>query len=328
MAAAAAAVAVASACTLKSQEAPPLTGPSELGQSIAISLSPDVLPQDGASQSFVTITARDANAQPLRNLALRMETRVNGTPVDFGVLSAKSLVTGSDGRASTVYTAPPSPFVSSDPFILVDVVVTPLGTDFYNTNSRSAAIRLVPQGTTIPPNVLRADFTISTTTPADHQRVLFDASTSTPQAQITEYQWEFGDGERDSGRQVDHDYELPGTYVVRLTVKDSFGNSASTSKSLTVTVASTRPTAAFAILPNPAKVNTTVTLDATASRTSPDARIEKYTWDFGDGTFTTTTGPVATKSYAAVGAYPVKLFVTDSAGRVSDIVQLSVTIIP
>ena len=42
------------------------------------------LPQDGASQSLVTVTARDANAQPLRNVTLRAETRVDGTPVDFG----------------------------------------------------------------------------------------------------------------------------------------------------------------------------------------------------------------------------------------------------
>ena len=33
----------AGACTMKSQEAPPLTGPSELGQSIAVAVSPDVL---------------------------------------------------------------------------------------------------------------------------------------------------------------------------------------------------------------------------------------------------------------------------------------------
>ena len=73
------ALAVAGACTMKNQEAPPLTGPSELAQSIAISVSPDVLPQDGASQSFITVTARDANSQPIRNLTMRTETRVGGT---------------------------------------------------------------------------------------------------------------------------------------------------------------------------------------------------------------------------------------------------------
>jgi PKD repeat protein len=327
MAVAAAAAAVASACTLQSQDAPPLTGPSELGQSLAISVSPDVLPQDGASQSFIVVTVRDANSQPVRNVTLRTEIRVGGTPVDFGTLSAKSVVTGTDGRASLVYTAPPSPAVSTDPFLLVDVVVTPLGTDFQNSNSRSAAIRLVPQGTTIPPSDLQPAFTMTPESPADHQRVLFDASTS--RGNIAEYEWSFGDGERDSGRTVDHDYELPGTYVVRLTVTDGFGRSESTAKSLTVTSnTSNKPTAIFVALPNPAKVNSTVTFDATASRTSADARIEKYTWDFGDGTFTTTGGPVATKSFPTTGNRTIKLFVTDSAGRVSDTVQVSVTIIP
>ena len=65
---------------MKDQDAPPLTGPSEFSQSITIAVSPDVLPQDGASQSFITVTARDANAQPIRNLTLRTETRVGGTP--------------------------------------------------------------------------------------------------------------------------------------------------------------------------------------------------------------------------------------------------------
>lgn len=328
LAIAAAATALAGACTLKGQDAPELTGPSELGKSVAINVTPDVLPADGASQSFIMVTVRDANSQPIRNVSLRAETRVGGTPVDFGVLSAKSVVTGNDGRASFVYTAPPSPAVSSDPFILVDVVVTPLGSDFNNSNANSAAIRLVPQGTTIPPNSLKADFTMSPTQPQDHQRVLFDASGSTPQSAITEYAWEFGDGERDSGRFVDHDYELPGTYVVRLTVRDSFGNSQSISKSLTVTPTTGKPTATFVALPNPAKINSPVTFDATASKSSPDARIERYTWDFGDGTFTTTSGPTTTKSFPTAGNRSIKLFVTDSAGRVSDVATVALTIIP
>ena len=313
---------------MDSQEAPPLTGPSEFAQSITISVSPDILPQDGASQSFIVVTARDANAQPLRNLTMRAETRVNGTPVDFGVLSAKSLVTGSDGRASLVYTAPPSPAVSPDAFLVVDVVVTPLGSDFNNAHPRTAAIRLVPQGTTIPPNSLKPAFTMSPAAPTDHQRVLFDASTSEPVAAIAEYQWDFGDGERDSGQTVDHDYEFPGTYVVKLTVRDSFGNAASTSKSLTVSAASNQPTAIFVALPNPAKVNSTVTFDGSASRGTSDARIVSYTWDFGDGTFSTTGGPVATKSFPTTGNRIIKLFVTDAAGRVSPAVSVTLTVIP
>ncbi len=85
---------------MKDQDAPPLAGPSEFSQSITITVSPDVLPQDGASQSFITVTARDANSNPMRNVTVRTETRVDGTPVDFGMLSARSVVTGSDGKAT------------------------------------------------------------------------------------------------------------------------------------------------------------------------------------------------------------------------------------
>jgi hypothetical protein len=62
-----------SACTLKKQETPSLTGPSELGTSIVLSASPDLLTQDGASQSVITILSRDSNGQPLRNLSVRAE---------------------------------------------------------------------------------------------------------------------------------------------------------------------------------------------------------------------------------------------------------------
>jgi PKD repeat protein len=311
---------------MKSQGAPPLTGPSEYGQSITIAVTPDVLPQDGASQSFITITARDAQSQPVRNLNMRTETRVQGVPVDFGVLSAKNVVTGTDGRASLMYTAPPSAAVTSDAFIVVDVVVTPVGSDYNNTIPRTAAIRLVPQGTTTPPGDLQPSFTMTPTSPADHQRVLFDASAS--RGSIAAYRWSFGDGESDSGRVVDHDYELPGTYIVTLTVEDQYGRTQSTTQSITVTATASRPTASFVALPNPAKVNSTVTFDATASRTTPDARIEKYTWDFGDGTFASTGGPVTTKVFTTTGVKTINLFVTDSAGRVSTVTTVNLNIIP
>ena len=99
-------VALTAACTMTKQEAPDLSGPSEFSTSVAVAISPDVLPQDGASQSVITLTARDAQGQPLRNVGLRVEIRVDGTPRDLGSLSARSVVTGTDGRATVVYTAP------------------------------------------------------------------------------------------------------------------------------------------------------------------------------------------------------------------------------
>src|SRR5687767_4401959 len=123
-------------CTVKKQETPSLTGPSELSTAISISVSPDVLFQDGASQSLVTITARDSNGQPLRNLPLRVEIAVDGVVTDFGSLSARSVVTDANGRAIVSYTAPPAPAFSVDTGTVIQIVVTPLGTDFANATPR------------------------------------------------------------------------------------------------------------------------------------------------------------------------------------------------
>jgi PKD repeat protein len=325
MAAVAVGLTLAGACTMKEQDAPPLTGPSELSQSIVIAASPDVLPQDGASQSFITVTARDANAQPIRNLTLRTETRVAGTPVDFGVLSARSVVTGSDGRATLVYTAPPSPAVSADAFLVVDIVVTPLGADYNNSARRSAAIRLVPQGTVIPPGDLAPAFTFTPSAPADNQTILFDATTS--QGTIARYEWAFGDGNRDSGRTVDHSYAVPGTYVVTLTVVDPYGRSQSKSQSITVSPG-LLPTAAFVFSPTNPRVGQSVNFNASASRPPSGGSIASYRWDFGDGSpLVTTAGPVVSKIYGSAATYTVTLLVTDNAGRTAS-VSLTLQIAP
>src|SRR5215204_2060080 len=57
------------ACTMKDQEAPAFTGPSEFGKSINITLTPDAIVQDGTSQSVVTVSAFDAGGEPLANMA-------------------------------------------------------------------------------------------------------------------------------------------------------------------------------------------------------------------------------------------------------------------
>ena len=62
VAASAAVLLALAGCTMHEQEAPPLSGPSEYGTSIAISIAPDVLTQDGASQSLITVTAGTVTA--------------------------------------------------------------------------------------------------------------------------------------------------------------------------------------------------------------------------------------------------------------------------
>jgi large repetitive protein len=308
------ALTLASACTMHEQEAPPLSGPSEYSTSIAVSTSPDVLTQDGASQSLVTIMARDANSAPIRNLSLRAEIAVGGVHADFGSLSARNLVTGTDGRATLVYTAPPAPSLAVDDGVVVDIVITPVGTDFNNTTARTASIRLVPPGSVAPPDGLKPSFTFTPSAPVDSQTVLFDASASTAAAgnTIASYSWNFGDGGRGSGVTAGHAYATAGSYVVTLTITDTYGRTAQKSGNVIV-AAGVNPSAAFTSSPNDPLVNQAVNFNASGTRAAPGRTIKSYEWDFGDGTFG--SGITTSHAYGLARSYVVVLTVTDDSGK-------------
>ena len=54
----------AAGCTTSDQEAPALSGPSEFGQSMSVTATPDRLSQDGVSQARVEATVRNAEGKP------------------------------------------------------------------------------------------------------------------------------------------------------------------------------------------------------------------------------------------------------------------------
>ena len=299
---------VAASCTVKEQGAPPLTGPSEFGKSVSIGVTPDVLQGDGASQSVVTVTVHDANGQPLPNTVLTAEIRVDGTVVDFGLLSARSIVTRSDGRATLVYTAPRV----QDQDVLVDIAVTPVGSSFGDHQSRSATIRLTPTGIRLPPVDLVPAFSFTPSNPSQGQTVLFDAQEST--GSIAEYRWEFGDGGSAQGRTASHAFNQVGSFFVRLTLVDAAGRTASISRSISVGQ-SAAPTADFTFSPANPQPGDDVRFNAGASVASPGRRIVSYSWDFGDGT--TGSGITATRRYTLPRTYNVTLTVTDDIGRTS-----------
>lgn len=307
---------VVAGCTMKSQEAPPLTGPSGLATSIELTATPGILSQDGASQAVVVVTARDANGQPIRNLALRAEILSDGVRADFGTLSARNIVTGADGRATFVYTAPAAPAVAVDTGTIIEISVTPVTGNFANEVSRSVQVRLVPPGIVVPPDGLNPAFTVTPTSPTDHQSVFFDASTSTAPANnpIASYQWDFGDGDSGSGRTTTHAYDDPGTYFPKLTIKDALGRSASATVSITVG-AGTAPAVTFTISPSAPVPGQQVNFNASATRPAPGRTIRTYDWDFGDGDRKSTTTPQTTHDYLIGGTYTVTLVVTDDAGR-------------
>jgi PKD repeat protein len=309
-------IAVSAACTLKEQETPALTGPSEFGTAITIAVTPDVLKQDGSSQSIVTITARGPNGEPLSGVSLRAETLVNGAPTQFGKLSATSLVTGSDGRATTTFTAPLGADFVLENFTIVTIAVTPVGSDYGNSARRIATLRLDAIGTVIPPDGLVAAFNVNPSDPTTQQTVVFNASSSQAPANnpIVSYAWDFGDGETDTTTTATttHEYDEARPYVVRLTIADQFGRTATTTRTVTVAEGD-GPEANFTFSPTTPEPNTRVNFNGSSSTASTGRRIVSYRWDFGDGT-SAGSGVQVSHTYTRAGTYTVTLLVTDDAG--------------
>lgn len=318
-------------CSLGTPSTPSLTGPSVLGTSLVVTASPDLMARDGATQSVITVTVRDANAQPVRNLALRMDVRIGGALGDLGTLSSRNISTGSDGRASVIYTAPPPAAFGATNEATIQVMATPVGTDAANTNSSGVSIRLTSPGLIQPPNAAPVpNYFVSPGSPHERESVLFDASASKdPDGIITNYVWNFGDGTSASGTTatVSHLYGVAAAYQTTLTVTDNLGLSV-TSAPMTVTVVSaTNPVASFVYSPTDVKVNDTVNFNATASAVPPGRQILSYEWDFGDGKGATTASPLTSHVYTIAKTYTVVLTVTDDIGR-RNTMSVTVTINP
>jgi PKD repeat protein len=234
-----AAALVAPACTLEDQKTPDLTGPSEFGLSISLTATPDTITQDGASQSVVVAIVRDATGQPVSNLAMRLEMDVNGVPAtDFGRLSTQNLVTGSDGRATAVYTAPAAPPDLNDPGEpVIRFSVTPVGTNYDNSGfARSVTIRLLRPSIAQVPGTPYAEFTYTPASPRVGTLVQFNAQLSTDSdGSIVSYAWDWGDGEQETGVAQNHDFTTARSYQVTLTVTDNAGLRASRTRTITVT---------------------------------------------------------------------------------------------
>ena len=90
------------------------------------------------------------------------------------------------------------------------------------------------------PNVApTAAFTSSTTTGTAPLAVSFNASTSSDDAGITSYAWDYGDGSNGSGVNASHSYANAGTYTVTLTVSDAQGLTDQATTVITVNAAPT-----------------------------------------------------------------------------------------
>ena len=327
------AIVLAAGCSVEEAPAPPLTGPSELSLSLTMAATPDTIAQDGSSQALVVVVARDVSGRAVANLPIRFDVMKDGQIVDFGGLSAKTGLTGADGRAQVVYTAPTPPLSSPTPAAspsTVSVLATPTGANYANAVARTVEIRLVPAGTvynpgTGPEAAFAVDGILDDPIAAKKPNVAvgFDASASSSPAGLTSYAWDFGDGTIDSGVGARHTYSTGGTYAVRLTVTDKNGKTAWKTRFVTVAAG---PTAIFS---SGVQVPYVV-FDGSASWAVPPATISAsgYLWVADVQGFTSCPGfrPSADGrklfcDYVAGRTYAVTLVVTDSSGLVGRMTQ-------
>ncbi|MGH9200952.1 MAG: PKD domain-containing protein [Vicinamibacterales bacterium] len=206
-----------------------MAGPSELTPSVTVTATPDVLPQDGSSSAVISIVVRDAASQPIPNMSIRVTTNI-------GRLSTGQVTTGSDGRATLVFTAPLTTTPGFDPGTIASISVTPIGNNFDNAITRTVSIRLVQPAVIQVPGAPFAAFTFGPPNPRVGDVVQFDASASfDANGTIVSYEWDWNDGDLHGfGKFQDHDFRGPGTYFVMLTVTDDSGLKSSAVRGVTV----------------------------------------------------------------------------------------------
>jgi len=300
-------------CTLETQDAPSLTGPSEFALSVNFSASPDQIRRDGVSQSLVTVTQRGPNGEPIQGTLTIFS---NG----LGTVSADVITTGPDGRATFAVIAPPLNVAGDE--ILIQLL--PVGTNYANASTRNYTIGVYPSNPTPPTAAI-----LGPTDALVGETVVFDASGSTDggvscQLAGCTYEWDFGDGTGGSGMVVRKAYTVSGRYVVQLTVADAFG--ATSIRTHVISVTDLAP-AEINVSPNPPIINQSASFAVTFS-VPPGVQIARYEWNFGDGTSETTTSPTASHTYTNGAGRTVTVTIVGAGGTTLSVGIVSFTPVP
>jgi PKD repeat protein len=126
---------------------------------------------------------------------------------------------------------------------------------------------------------------------------------------ILSWSWDFGDGARGEGPEVQYAWAAPGVYPVTLTVTDNSGTGSAVSQTAIDVTVSAAPVADAGA--DQSVAVSEVAFDGGGSH-DPDGTIADYAWSFGDGA--TASGRVVRHAYARPGTYEVALVVRDDSG--------------
>lgn len=130
---------------------------------------------------------------------------------------------------------------------------------------------------------------------------------NTSSGSASSYLWNFGDGNTSTQMNPNKGYAASGDYNVSLTVSDTNGCFSTASAQVYVPATAKGPSASFTT-DNASQCLANNNFNFyNHSRYMGAGWINKYYWDFGDGTFDTTNTFVYNKKYTSVGTYSVRL---------------------
>jgi PKD repeat protein len=144
--------------------------------------------------------------------------------------------------------------------------------------------------------------------------VTFDATRSSAEAGVVDYEWLFADGTPVHAARCMHVFDTQGTSVVRLTVVDAEGRV--DEAQVKVVVEASVPIASFSVSVDAPEVGQWVTVDGSASY-DPRGLPVDLSWDFGDGSLA--QGAVVGHAYGSAGLYTITLVVRDVSGKQSSV---------
>lgn len=143
--------------------------------------------------------------------------------------------------------------------------------------------------------------------------VQFTGTDSTDDKEITGYSWDFKNGSNSTNSNPTYTFENAGSYVVELTVKDAEGLTHKNTITITVTEPIAENEAPIAVATsNKTTGEAPLNIQFTGSNSTDDNEITSYTWDFKDGSTSTSSNPSHT--FTNAGSYDVALTVKDADG--------------
>lgn len=151
---------------------------------------------------------------------------------------------------------------------------------------------------------ITSNFTISNSSGIEPLLTHFTDTSTTNEAMIDAWLWDFGDGITSTVQNPDHTYVSAGTYVANLTITN-ISHSLISTKLMDITVISSVVVANFSANATTGYPNDYFQFSDLTSDTPLT-----WAWDFGDGNTSTDQNPV--HQYTAVGLYDVALDVTNS----------------